>query len=196
MKQQTAYFKQDTRIRNFIPIPRFVLAEDVSKSAKLIYGLLLARTMLSQKEKNQQEWTDEAGSIFIYYSIPNIARDAGFSESTVKNALKELKGLNLIETRRTGFNRPNRIYVKYIPEDLPADGNDRDQASLAGKNCLSGRQKLTRLERQNLAPIYTNKDKQKRDIKSHHLNNKIHNFKERDYSDEFWKELEEKLFDV
>ena len=195
MKQQTAYFKQDTRIQNFIPIPRPVLAEEITGSAKLVYGFLLARTMLSQKEKNRQKWTDEAGNLFIYYSIPNIACDSLLSESTVKKALRELKGLDLIETRRTGFNRPNRIYVKYIPDPVGADGDGR--TPLTGKNRLSGGQKVTRLEGQNPAPIYTDRDKQKGDIAAAGSNNKkIHNFNERKRSKKEWAQLEERLFHV
>ena len=33
----------------FIPLPRFMLAGEYSINAKLLYGLLLNRTMLSQK---------------------------------------------------------------------------------------------------------------------------------------------------
>ena len=158
MEQKTAYFKQNTRIGNFIQIPRFVLAENISISAKLVYGFLMARTLLSQKERNHQGWTDEAGNIFIYYSIQNIARDSKLSESTVKNALKELKSLNLIETKRTGFNRPNRIYVKYIPENPSANEYGQILTYRADDNCLSGGQNPTQLEGQNLAPIYTDRD--------------------------------------
>ena len=195
MKQQTAYFKQTTRIRNFIPIPRSILAADIPGSARIVYGLLLARTMLSQQEENRKTWTDESGNIFIYYSIQNIARDSKLSESTVKNAIKELKRLDLVETKRTGFNRPNRIYVKYIPEKLTANADGWIPASRTGKNCLSEGQKSTRLESQNPAPIYTDRDRQKGDMTTSQ-NNKIHNFNERTRSEKEWDQLEERLFHV
>ena len=40
------YFKKDTALPPFIPLPRFMIASEHSINAKLLYGLLLNRTML------------------------------------------------------------------------------------------------------------------------------------------------------
>ena len=164
MNRKTDYFKPNTRLSNFIPVPRFILREDLTASAKLVYGLMVARTMLSQKEENRQEWTDEAENVFIQYAIPNLAEDARMGETTVKNALRELKKRGFAETRRTGFNRPNRIYVKYDGEDA-AKGMKAGQISpvRTDDNGPTEGQKAHQLDGWNQAPIYTDIDKQKED---------------------------------
>lgn len=162
MNRETAYFKPNTRISNFIPVPRFILREDLTASAKLIYGLLAARTMLSQKAADSRTWTDRDGNVFILFSIRSLAEEAGMAESTVKNALRELKKRGFAETRRTGFNLPNRIYVKYAGDDV-AWGMEMGQISPVRKdnNCPTEGQKPYQLDGRNPAPIYTDIDKQK-----------------------------------
>ena len=49
----------------FIPLPRFMLAGEYSINAKLLYGLLLNRTMLSQKSG----WVSEDGNVYVIYTI-------------------------------------------------------------------------------------------------------------------------------
>ena len=112
----TVFFKPYTKIKNFIPLPRFILAEDLPCSAKLIYGLLVARTMVSQKEENANKWSDTVGNIYIMYTIRHLAKDTGLSASTVKTALAQLKAAGLIQTIKNGNNKPNTIYVKF-PEN-------------------------------------------------------------------------------
>ena len=164
MDKKTDYFKPDTQLSNFIPVPRSILREDLTASAKLVYGLMVARTMLSQKKENRQEWTDKAENVFIQYPIPNLAEDARMGETTVKNALRELKRRGFTETRRTGFNRPNRIYVKYDGEDA-AKGLKVGQISpvRTDDNGPTEGQKPHQLDGWNQAPIYTDIDKQKED---------------------------------
>lgn len=162
MKRETAYFKPNTRISNFIPVPRSILGEDLTAPAKLVYGLLVARTMLSQKAADGRTWTDRDGNVFVLFSIRSLAEEARMAESTVKNALRELKKRGLAETRRTGFNRPNRIYVKLSQEDA-VPGVKVGQISPVRKddNCPTEGQKTHQLDGWNPAPIYTDKDKQK-----------------------------------
>ncbi len=184
MKRETAYFKPNTRISNFIPLPRFILAENITTSAKLIYGLLLARTMLSQKAENGHEWTDEAGRIYIRYTIQNLSKDSHLGKSTVSSALSELKQKGLIRTRRMGSNQANRIYVKYI--------TDSTQETVQNLELRTSKKQNS--EYQNLDPIYT-ESKQKKDIFPDSYR-KIHNFEERHRSPEEWDKLEEMLFNV
>ena len=186
MNRKTDYFKPNTRISNFIPLPRFVLTEDMTTSSKVIYGLLVARTMLSQKEENQPRWTDALGRIYITYSFRNLAIDSKLSKSTVSAAMAELKQIGLVESRRSGYNMPNRIYVKYMS----------DPESKNGETQISEHQKPgnRNSEYQRLAPIYT-ESKQKKDIFPDSYR-KIHNFEERHRSPEEWDKLEEMLFNV
>ncbi len=184
MKRETAYFKPNTRISNFIPVPRSILREDLTASAKLVYGLLVARTMLSQKAENRQEWTDEAGRIYIRYTIQNLSRDSHLGKSTVSSALSELKQKGLIRTKRNGSNQANRIYVKYITDSTQETEQNLELQTPKKQNS----------EYQNLDPIYT-ESKQKKDIFPDSYR-KIHNFEERHRSPEEWNKLEEMLFNV
>lgn len=102
------YFKRDTALPPFVPLPRFMIASEYSMNAKMLYSLLLNRTMLSQKSG----WVSEDGNVYVIYPIKQIADDINRSEKTVKNALNELENAGLLSRVRQGWNRANRIYLK------------------------------------------------------------------------------------
>lgn len=79
--------KLNTALPPFIPLPRFMLAGEYSINAKLLYGLLLNRTTLSQKSG----WVSEDGNVYVIYTIKQMANDLDRSERTVKTALRELE---------------------------------------------------------------------------------------------------------
>ena len=120
----TEFFKPYTKIKNFIPLPRFILKENLTASAKLIYGLLIARTMLSQKEENVSQWSDVLDRVYVNYTIKNLAKDSALGEQTVKNALEQLKKHDLIRSDFKGNNRPNTIYVKYPDDAFSEEDSD------------------------------------------------------------------------
>ena len=95
----------------FIPLPRFMLAGEYSINAKLLYGLLLNRTTLSQKSG----WVSEDGDVYVIYTIKQMANDLDRSERTVKTALRELENAGLITRVRQGWNQANRIFLQ-IPD--------------------------------------------------------------------------------
>ena len=55
-----------------------MLAGEYSINAKLLYGLLLNRTMLSQKSG----WVSEDGDVYVIYTIKQMANDLDRSERT------------------------------------------------------------------------------------------------------------------
>ena len=124
--------RADTRLPPYLPYPRFLLQADLTQTAKLLYALLLDRAMLSQSNG----WLDESGRIYLVFPIEKIAAALDRSTMTVKTALSELEDAGLIERRRSGFSKPNRIYVK-----LPPDGQktfqvtDRNPSSIGTENC-------------------------------------------------------------
>lgn len=69
-------------------------------------------------------------------TIEKIAAALDRSSMTVETALSELEDAGLIERRRSGFSKPNRIYVK-----LPPDGQkffqttDRNPSFIEKENC-------------------------------------------------------------
>ena len=116
------YFKKDTALPPFIPLPRFMIASEHSINAKLLYGLLLNRTMLSRKSG----WVSEDGNVYVIYTIKQMADDLNRSERTVKTALNELENAGLITRVRQGWNRANRIFL-HLPDGVqlssPPEGN-------------------------------------------------------------------------
>ena len=116
------YFKKDTALPPFIPLPRFMIASEHSINAKLLYGLLLNRTMLSQKSG----WVSEDGNVYVIYTIKQMADGLNRSERTVKTALNELENAGLITRVRQGWNRANRIFL-HLPDGVqlssPPEGN-------------------------------------------------------------------------
>ena len=126
-------------------LPRFILNSGLSLNAKMLYGLLLSRSMVSRKN----DWTDEQGHVYIIYTIRQLAEDLDRSERTVKNALGELEAQDLIHRVRQGWNQPNHIYVL-----LP----DRVQVSSPpeGTICPVDGQKAAPSMGQNLPPSNTN----------------------------------------
>ena len=116
------FFKRDTALPPFIPLPRFMIASEHSINAKLLYALLLNRTMLSQKSG----WVSEDGNVYVIYTIKQMADDLNRSERTVKTALNELENAGLITRVRQGWNRANRIFL-HLPDGVqlssPPEGN-------------------------------------------------------------------------
>ena len=153
----TEFFKPRTKIKNFIPLPRFILKENITASAKLIYGLLVARTMLSQQAANVKNWTDKEGRITIMYTIENLARDSGLSAATVKASLRSLKKAGLIVSKTNGHNKPNTIYVKYQKDKLEEPSQFYPSAD---QNEPRDSQEFIYPDSQNQASIYTDTDKQ------------------------------------
>ena len=82
-----------------------------SINAKLLYGLLLNRTTLSQKSG----WVSEDGNVYVIYTIKQMADDLDRSEQTVKTTLREPENAGLITRVRQGWNQANRIFLQ-IPD--------------------------------------------------------------------------------
>ena len=116
------FFKKNTPLPPFIPLPRFMIASEHSINAKLLYGLLLNRTLLSQKSG----WVSEDGNVYVIYTIKQMADDLNRSERTVKTALNELENAGLITRIRQGWNRANHIFL-HLPDGVqissPPEGN-------------------------------------------------------------------------
>ena len=112
----TQYLKCDSYIPPCMAYPKFLLKLNISETAKLVYMLLLDRARLSMKNR---DWQDESGRVFVLYTIPNLARDIGKGETTVKKALNQLVKQRLILKQSLGLGQPNKIYVKIQAENSP-----------------------------------------------------------------------------
>ena len=107
------YFKLDTVLPPFVPLPRYMVAGDYTLNAKMLYALLYNRTMLSQKNG----WVSEEGYVYIIYTIKQMANDLGRSERTVKSTLRELENAGLLTRIHQGANKANMLLLE-IPDGV------------------------------------------------------------------------------
>ena len=141
--------RADTRLPPYLPYPRFLLQADLTQTAKLLYALLLDRATLSQANG----WLDESGRIYLVFPIEKIAAALDRSSMTVKTALSELEDAGLIERHRTGFSKPNRIYVKLPPYGQKTfQVTDREPSPIGTENCPPDGQKVVPMMERKLSP--------------------------------------------
>lgn len=103
--QQFQYFRIP---RLLITSPRF---KNLSVEAKLLYGMMLDRMSLSVKN----EWYDEDGRVYIYFTVEEICEDMNCGRDKAMKLLGELdtrKGVGLIERVKQGQGKPTKLYVK------------------------------------------------------------------------------------
>ncbi len=105
------YYGPESEQFAFYRIPKLLFeaerVRDISTDAKLLYGLMLDRMQLSAKNG----WLDEKGRVYIYYSVKQIMDALSVSNKTVTKLLSELETVHLISREKTGFSKPDRIYV-------------------------------------------------------------------------------------
>ncbi len=105
------YYGPESEQFAFYRIPKLLFeaekVRDISTDAKLLYGLMLDRMQLSAKNG----WLDENGRVYIYYTVKQIMNALSCSNKTVTRLLSELESVNLISRRKSGFSKPDKIYV-------------------------------------------------------------------------------------
>jgi predicted transcriptional regulator len=79
----------------------------------MLYIRLLGKAQLSQKNR----WMDGQGRVYFIYPIHQMAADMNKSETTIKDAMKELVKAQLLEKIPEGRGRPNRLYVLFPDEE-------------------------------------------------------------------------------
>ena len=130
----------------------------ISMHAKVLYGCMLDRLRLSRKN----DWIDEDGNIFIYYTLDDICYDVEVSEKTASVLLNELEGVELIFRVRQGLGKPNRLYVGKFFKSDPYDVRIQNR-----KDYGSGTVKDTDADASNLQGI-KNKHKKTKKKKTIH----------------------------
>ena len=132
----------------------------------MLYGLMLDRMSLSVKN----QWMDEEGRAYIYYSLEDIMDALGCSNKKAISIMKELDmdaGIGLIEKKRQGQGKPTMIYLKqfmiqdvqkcrnYTSEEKSVVSEVKNLHILKCKNDTSRSEENTCLEVKN---IHTNKN--------------------------------------
>ena len=109
------------KIEGFTQLPNFLFESsrysNLSSDAKVLYAMLLRRTELSRKNA----WADEAGRIYIYFTIEEVTELLHCGRQKAVNTMQELKIASLISVKKQGCGRPNRIYPRIVERVQFAD---------------------------------------------------------------------------
>ncbi len=104
---------------SFFRIPRSLFSDErfknLSCEAKVLYGLLLDRMGLSQKNG----WVDDENRVYVFFRVEEIAVSLGCCREKAGKLLNELVGKNgagLLERKRRGQGKPDMLYVKNFIE--------------------------------------------------------------------------------
>ncbi len=104
------YGKESERL-NFITIPKLLLKDErfknISSEAKILYGCLLDRNSLSQKNG----WVDGQNRVYVIYTIEEMKKDLCCATEKISKVLRELEAIGLIYRKRNGRGKANFIYV-------------------------------------------------------------------------------------
>ena len=105
-------FLTDVKDISFLMVPWALITDqeyhDLSMESKVLYAMMLDRMGLSTKNN----WHDDLGRVFIYYTVEEIISKMGCCKQKALKLLNELKKIGLIDCERIGLTKPNRIYVK------------------------------------------------------------------------------------
>lgn len=109
------YYNEEQKNKGaFLKLPKVVFKmKELSNNAKLLYAILMDKNNLSIKN----EWKDEQGRIFLYFSIENIMNELSCSKATAVKSLKELEENDLVEKVKQGLGRITRLYLKQVKEE-------------------------------------------------------------------------------
>lgn len=130
------YMKADTKVNGYMVYPRFLSTIDVGSTEKIVYVYLFNRARSSQRASKSGKFTDQLGRVYIVYPIKDLAADTGFTERWVKKSMKELEEAGLIERKREGKNKPDKIYVK-VPGESSESENGGEQSFTSEGNDTS-----------------------------------------------------------
>ena len=105
----------ETEQYTFYRIPKALFTEShfqtLSCESKVLYGMMLDRLGLSIRN----QWFDSQGRAYIIFTVEDVMGVMGCQSQKAVRLMKELDtadGIGLIEKKRIGLGRPNRIDVK------------------------------------------------------------------------------------
>ena len=121
------FYTEQSENYTFYRIPKVLFTDDIFKDlttdAKVLYGLLLDRISLSR----ENGWIDDAGRVYIYYTIKGVKKSMRCANTKACGILKELNEFGLIERKKQGQGKPSIIYVKDFTRFRKAELWDSDR---------------------------------------------------------------------
>lgn len=131
------FYGNEAEQYQFYMIPQILFTDKkfkkISTDAKVLYSLLLDRTGLSFA--NKERFTDNDGKTYIYFTRDTVIEMLGCSKDKSAAIFKELDEIGLIERKRQGLGKPDKIYVKHFnrildkSEEFQEGGNNDFQRS-------------------------------------------------------------------
>ena len=108
----------------FYKVPKLLFHDPafagLSTDARLLYGILMDRMELSRSN----QWYDEQGRVYIYYTIESIMQEMRCGNKKAGNILAELddkKGIGLITRVHQGLGKPDKIFVHKLQKAAGPD---------------------------------------------------------------------------
>ncbi|MDF2487066.1 MAG: replication initiator protein [Herbinix sp.] len=128
------FYGDEADMLSFYRIPKLLFTNDyfkaLSTEAKVLYGLMLDRMALSQKNK----WFDEENRTYIYFTVENTMELLNCRKNKAIDTIKELDvetGIGLIEKKRQWNQKPTIIYVKsFMLEEQKTDSQTDNVSAL------------------------------------------------------------------
>ena len=97
---------------SFTQLPIFLFEaptyKPLSNEAKILYAFILRRADLSRRN----HWVDEYERIYLYYPINEVVELLHCGRQKAVNTLRDLQYAGLIEIKKQGCGKPNKIYPK------------------------------------------------------------------------------------
>ncbi len=135
------FYTEQSENYTFYRIPKVLFTDDIFKDlttdAKVLYGLLLDRISLSR----ENGWIDDAGRVYIYYTIKGVKKSMRCANTKACGLLKELNEFGLIERKKQGQGKPSIIYVKDFTRFRKAEllGSEKQNSVILHTGTLDNR---------------------------------------------------------
>ena len=117
-------FTTESPAASYIPLPRFLLADedlkDISNDAKVLYALLLDRASISRKNS----YVDPDGTIRVYFTVEETQKKLHRSRQCVTRIFRELEHTGLICRKKQGLGKPSVITLNYPDDARLINGKD------------------------------------------------------------------------
>ena len=110
----STYMYKNTKLPQYLPMPKFLTELPLSNTERYIYTLLLNRAQYSQ----MNGMVDEQGKVYIFYPIHQLSEKSGKGSTTVKSAIKHLIEVGVLEKVSEGKGRANRLYLLFPDEEV------------------------------------------------------------------------------